>query len=362
MNEKQPQNQQQLERSLPLSVAGFNKRRLLWIAVLAVATIGVLLVLGDLPTTLGTIKRADWQLVGLAMLVHYSGFGVRGHRWQLLLRAAGYRLSYRRVISVLLGGWFVSALLPARLGEVFRMAALRLPQRKDDIAVPVADSLSTIILERALDMIALLSLGALFGYLALGAALPRWITTSYLITIGILAALAIGVLVAPGALSWIASLSANRLWATLVAFAQEIVVSLRSLPAHPRIALVTVLESGYIWLCDALVLWLVLIAVGVHLSFGSASFVALTVDITAAVPLTPGGMGQIEAAYSALLALIAVAPAGIAAAVLLTRIITYWSFLLFSGAVMGIAGLGGILNKQSQEDIESVNARIEAEL
>ena len=93
---------------MPLPGIGFNPRRLLWIGVLAVATIAVLLALGDVPTTLDAIKQADWRLVGLAVLIHYSGFAVRGHRWQLLLRASGNRLGYLRVTSVLLGGWFVS--------------------------------------------------------------------------------------------------------------------------------------------------------------------------------------------------------------------------------------------------------------
>ena len=93
-------------------------------------------------------------------------------------------------------------------------------------------------------------------------------------------------------------------------------------------------------------LWLVIAGLGARLPFAEAGFVALTVDIFAAVPLTPGGMGQVEAVYAALLALLAAAPFSVAAAVLVTRAITYWSFLLFSGAVTFAAGFGSLLAPQ----------------
>ena len=144
-------------------------------------------------------------------------------------------------------------------------------------------------------------------------------------------------------------------------FAAQTVASLRTLPAHPRIALAAIAESLYIWLCDALLLWLVLAAVGVQLAFANAGFVALTVDISAAVPLTPGGMGQIEAAYAALLSLLAVAPAGISAAVLLARIISYWSFLLFSGIVTFASGLGSIFFRQQTPPAAASATKAEAE-
>jgi uncharacterized protein (TIRG00374 family) len=339
-------SQVQTQAETPLPNIGFNRRRLLWIGVLAVATLSLLLLLGDAPTTLDTVIHADWRLIGLATLIHYSGFAVRGHRWQLLLRASGYRLGYLHVTSVLLGGWFVSALLPVRLGEVFRIAALKLPPKPTKPAVPVADSLSSIILERTLDISALLILSASFGYLALGANLPNWVTASYIAALLLLLAVAAALLLAPGIVGRIRTWSSNRWWIASVDFVQQTVAALRTLPAHPRIALSTIGESLYIWLCDALLLWLVLAGVGIRMPFANAGFVALTVDISAAVPLTPGGLGQIEAVFSALLALLALAPTGISAAVLVTRAISYWSFLVFSGIVTFAAGLGSVFSRR----------------
>jgi uncharacterized protein (TIRG00374 family) len=106
------------------------------------------------------------------------------------------------------------------------------------------------------------------------------------------------------------------------------------------VALQAVVMSVLIWLCDAGLLWLAARALGQHLPAAVAGFVALSADIFAAVPLTPGGMGQIESAYAALLRLAAQPDLPIPALVLLTRAVSYWSFLLFAGAVtlLGVAG------------------------
>jgi uncharacterized protein (TIRG00374 family) len=90
-------------------------------------------------------------------------------------------------------------------------------------------------------------------------------------------------------------------------------------------------------------MWLVLKALGVTAGLGSITFVALTVDIFAAIPVTPGGIGQIEAVNVALLALLPLPPFNIAAAVLVNRAISYWSFLLFSGFVTFAAGIGQLM-------------------
>jgi hypothetical protein len=91
------------------------------------------------------------------------------------------------------------------------------------------------------------------------------------------------------------------------------------------------------------VLWLVAISLDAPLPLPAAAFVALTVDVLAAVPLTPGGVGQIDAAYAALLALLALPIQQVGAVVLLVRFITYWSFLAFSGLITLLGGFGSLL-------------------
>jgi uncharacterized protein (TIRG00374 family) len=318
-------------------------KRLAILAGLGVLTVALLLALGDARSTWTALTGTNLRLLMLALLVHYSSFAVRGHRWQLLLAAAGHRLGYLYVTGVLISGWFVSALLPARTGDLFRVAVLRLPPG-DQPVVPVADSLGSIVLERVLDIAAILVLSVGLGYLFLGSQAPRWLQATYLVTLGLLAAFGVALLLLPRTVAWLSRLSTHRLWQATMRFLAQLATSLAALWRRPTVAAATLGESLYIWLCDALVLWLVVASLGVTgIPFGSVAFVALAVDILAAAPLTPGGIGQVEAAYAALLALLPGATLPISAVVLVVRGVTYWSFVLFSGIVLFAAGFGRLL-------------------
>ena len=327
------------DRSGGLSAVRLDARRLALLAALAAATVALLVTLGGGRVTLDALRRVDVRLIALAAAVHYGGFALRGHRWQTLLAALGHRLGYRYTTSVLLAGWFVSAMVPARAGDLLRVAALRLPPPSQP-RVPAADSLASLFLERTLDLLAILALSAGASLVVLGGRVPSWVLGSYGVTLALLVALTVTALVVPSLLARARDAWSQPTWAAAWDFAFQAAASLRRLPRDPRMAALVVVESLAIWLCDGLLLWLVVLSLGYTLPLAASIFVALTVDIFAAVPLTPGGLGQIETAYAALLALLAQGGIPIAAVVLAARGVSYWSFLLVSGLVTLGAGLG----------------------
>jgi uncharacterized protein (TIRG00374 family) len=324
------------------AILRLDTRRLLLLGLLAAATIALLLTLGGGQITLDALSHADWRLLALAALIHYGGFALRGHRWQLLLKTVGYRLGYLYTSGVLLSGWFVSALLPARAGDAFRLLALQTPPPTQP-PVPVAAALGTVVLERALDILAILLLGAGFSLMVLQGRIPGWLLGVYGGALALVLLLGGILLATPFLLERLHALSARPLWHKTLDFLTQIASTLRQLARHPGMALLAVGESLLIWLCDGLLLWLVVLSLGHPFLLGEASFVALTVDIFAAVPLTPGGIGQIETAYALLLALIAHPGLQIPAVVLATRAISYWSFLILSGLVALLTGFGRVL-------------------
>ena len=329
------------------NLAQLTPRRIALLAGLALLTLALMLTLGGGEAALRALAGADLRWLGLALLIHYSGFAVRGLRWQQLLRVMGYRLGWRYSTALLLSGWFASALLPARAGDLLRVGVLRLEDDQHPV-VPVADGLGSILLERLLDLLAIILLGAGIGFLLLRTQMPIWVLTAYGVGLAALAGLTIALLLAPPLLRWLRGWSTQIWWQKLLDFAGELAQSLRVLGGHPVAALLVIGESLYIWLCDALLMWLVLRSMGVTVGLGSIAFVALTVDIFAAIPLTPGGIGQIEAVNAALLALLPLPPFNVAAAVLLNRAISYWSFLLFSGIVTFAAGIGQLLVRKAE--------------
>ena len=328
---------------------------------LGVATWAGLIVLFGGQTALQAIATANpWWLL-LAVLVHYSSFAVRGHRWQQLLGMMGHRLDYLYTTALLIAGWFVSALLPARAGDFMRIGVLRLDSSRHE-PIAVADSLGSIVLERALDILAIVGLGLVFGWAVLQTQAPGWLLASYAAAVALLLVLIVGVLLAPSLVAWLRRWSQHRLWQALLNFGEQLIASLRVLMRRPRRAALVTVESLYIWLCDALVVWFVLRSLGAAVPFEIAAFVALTVDVLAAAPITPGGVGQIDAAYVAIFALLPATTLGstafnIGAAVLLVRFITYWSFLVFSGLVTVLAGFGELIQRV-RGDVSTVQAAV----
>jgi len=336
-----------IERNISLGSAlallRLDRNRIVLLAALGGLSVALLLALGGGRTALTALAHADWRWIGLAIAVHYSGFVMRGWRWQQLLATMGHRFTWRFMMTLLLAGWFVSSLLPARAGDLIRVGVLHAPPHESlpsRHAVPVANGLGSIVLERALDLLAILLLGASFGFVVLRAQLPGWVLAAY--TVGIVALIVFGVvlLIIPSILDWLRRWSGHRFWQMALDFAAQLVDSLRTLLRQPQTALLVVAASLYIWLCDAVLMWLCVGSLGTWLPFGRAAFVAFTVDVFAIVPLTPGGIGQIETVNATLLALLALPTTQVAAAVLVNRTISYWSFLLFSGVVTFGAGFG----------------------
>jgi uncharacterized protein (TIRG00374 family) len=323
-------------------LGAFNRRRLLLIGLIGFASVAVLVGLAGGRAAFAAIAGANWTILGVALAVHYSSFALRGQRWQRLLAALAYPLPYSYVTSLLLAGWFTSALLPARAGDLLRVGVLRLDTTRH-APVPVAASLSSIVLERVLDILSILLLGAAFGFALLRDQIPDWLLGSYLVGILLLLSFGGGLVLAPPFLVWLRRLSAHRFWQMGLDFVGHFVMGLRTLFRQPATAAVVIVVSLFIWLCDALVLWLVALSLHAPLPLPAAAFVALTVDVLAAIPLTPGGVGQIDAAYAALLALLTLPGAQVGAVVLLVRFITYWSFLAFSGLVTALSGFGALL-------------------
>lgn len=317
-------------------------RRIVILIGLGLLTIVFLLALGGGRTALAAVAAVDLRWIGVGLIIHYSGFVVRGVRWQQLLKVLGYPLSWRYVMSLLLSGWFVSALLPARAGDLLRVALLRTATSSHP-PIPITDSVGSIVTERALDMIALVVLGAGVGFTLLRTAMPGWIVAAYGSALLLLGLALVALLIAPPLLQWLRRRSKQPFWHKALDLAAQLVQSLRTLGRFPAMTMLVLVESLYIWLCDALLMWAVLQAMAINAPLAGITFVALTVDIFAAIPLTPGGIGQIEAVNMALLALLPLPPFNLAAAVLLNRAISYWSFLIVSGMVTFAAGIGQMM-------------------
>ncbi len=98
------------------------------------------------------LKNADYRFVFLSMLLGCLSHWSRGVRWTIALRPLGYKVQKRRAFVAVMTGYLMNTAVP-RAGEVARCVFLK---RTDD--VPIETSLGSVIGERALDFLILLSI------------------------------------------------------------------------------------------------------------------------------------------------------------------------------------------------------------
>ncbi len=171
-----------------------NQRAALVIGILlSVVLVGAVLAGVDLGRVRAALAGAEYGYLVPAVLLLFVGHFARALRWRALL--AG-RLPLGRTFNILNISYLFNGVLPFRLGEVARMFLAT----RADPPVPVFTSLSTILVERLLDLLAVLML---LGGVLVVLPLPAAVTTAGL-TLGL------------GALAGIAALvvfARRRAWA-----------------------------------------------------------------------------------------------------------------------------------------------------
>jgi uncharacterized protein (TIRG00374 family) len=294
--------------------------------VIPLVVIGVFVSLNgaQLQKVPGLIGGADLRLVALAFVIFYSGFPMRGVRWATLLRGTGIRVSARDSTEILFLSWLVNCVVPAKLGDVYRAYLLKI-----NSDASLSRTFGTVFIERVLDIIAIAGLGIAAGFWSFRNGLPGPIQVVFVIGLVVVAGLSIGLF-------------------TMRNFGRRI---LNALPTPPRVLeLYERFEEGVfgaialrqlpylggltisIWMTEALRLFFVVHALNfadVELGLSGAVFVALIGSLLTAVPLSPAGLGIVEAGVVGVLTVAYGVPLAEATAIaLLDRVISVFSVIV----------------------------------
>jgi uncharacterized protein (TIRG00374 family) len=272
------------------------------IFLLTLGLLGVFLRSVDVSGVWAETRRADPVLLLLAVLITGVTYAVRALRWQYLLAAIGptrFSTAFRTTVI----GFAATFLLPARAGEVIRPYLLA---RREGLNATAA--FATIIVERLLDLITVLTLFACFvltagpgvvsgdpdqfarvkfgGLMAAGAAAIGsgllFILAGHPERMGRVALRIEHVL--PAKLA--------RILATFVeTFAQGLAVM-----RQPRRMVVALALSLPLWLALATGIWLTSRAFHITFPF-AASFLVVTLLVVGVSVPTPGAVGGFHLAY-----------------------------------------------------------------
>jgi uncharacterized protein (TIRG00374 family) len=113
-------------------------------ALISVALIATILYFVDFRTMWESIRKADYRILGFAMILSFIWMVVRAKVWQTLLRD---KPTYRDVLFTTSEGYLLNNFLPFRLGELGRAFLI---SRK--AGMQFGEVLPTIVIERVIDL------------------------------------------------------------------------------------------------------------------------------------------------------------------------------------------------------------------
>lgn len=242
------------------------------------------------------MKSARGDLLLAAFGLTLAMYIVRAERWQYLLAPLGdtrFRVALRTTVI----GFAASFILPARAGEVLRPYLLARQEQ-----LPVTAAFATVIVERMLDLVAVLILLATFLF-ALengeAAAAPRlyqavWYGGAIAAPIGI------GILVTMFVMAGhperlhrvvlqVERILPARLARAVASFARTFAEGL-AVVRHPSRLVWAMAWSMVLWIAIATQVWIIVRAFNITMPFAGSFLLTAMLVVGVAVP-TPGGVG-----------------------------------------------------------------------
>ena len=280
----------------------------------------------DFGATWQRITGANPIFLALAVLAYYATFPLRGYRWSFVLSRVGTRLGLRDATEILFLSWFVNCLVPAKLGDLYRAYLL-----KGNFGGSISRTVGTIFIERIADIVVIFGLALAAGFWSFRGRSRPEIDALFLAGFAVAAVL---VLLVIGLRYFGARLT--RILPERVADLYERfhegstgALTARSLP---QIGALTVA----IWLLEGLRLFFVIRALdlpGAALGISASLFVALAASLLTAIPLTPAGVGFVEAGIVGALSIYGVVDEPAVAVALTDRAISIVTVIILGGIV-----------------------------
>jgi uncharacterized membrane protein YbhN (UPF0104 family) len=264
-----------------------------------------------------------WLLAALA--IYYAGFPLRGYRWALLVRGAGYPLKVRDSTEIILISWLVNCLVPAKLGDVYRAYLLRI-----NTGISLSTTFGTVFIERMFDLIAIATLGLAAGFWSFRDGMSDEVRLIFGFGLIVLAVLVIGLfLVRNFGRRILVRLPVPKRAVELYDLFEEGMFGI-----DRRTVIVVAVVTGLIWTTEALRLLFVIESMPftVQIGISGAFFIALIASLLTAVPFTPAGLGLADGAMVFVLTAVYQVPQTEAVAItLVDRAISVLSVIVVGG-------------------------------
>ncbi len=240
------------------------------------------------------IKNTSLMYVFIGFLAVTGAFLMRTWRWKILLRASGQFLPGSILFKTLLFGFFLNYLIPARAGDIARSAVLKTIEK-----IPAGISLTTIIIERAMDMF---TLALLFG---LAAVLVLKSNNIIFIAIAsfMIAFLMIAILLLIYKYNDFISGKLGKKFPGISGFLKSMKEGIYSIYTNPNAMVVTIIFSISVWIFEISGVYMAGLAIGYKIPFSIAAVAGISSFLSQTIPITPGGLGIYEGTMASVLVL-----------------------------------------------------------
>ena len=236
------------------------------------------------------LAEASWGWFLAAAAATVLAVMIRAWRWQLLL-APIERIAFEPLFSATMIGYFGNGVLPLRIGELMRAAALG--RRRGHVDVSTA--LGSIAVERLLDVVSALAVAVVVVPLAggLGGGIAAWSGAAALV----LAAFAALVVASrsPRVRSVVVARAESAGGGKLGELARSFLRGLLILGERPAL-LPIALQTVAIWVLYLATAWMSARAAGITLSAIETGAVLVATVVAVSVPAAPGFVGTYHAA------------------------------------------------------------------
>jgi uncharacterized protein (TIRG00374 family) len=243
----------------------------------------------DWGRTWSQILHANPALLGIALLAYYLTFPLRGYRWAFILRRTGTSIRFTDATEILFLSWFVNCLVPAKLGDLYRAYLL-----KGSHGGSASRTVGTVFIERISDIIMIFALALAAGFWSFRGRHRPDVDALFIVGFAVAAALLVFVV----ALRLVGAHVTRFLPARIGELYERFHEGSTGALTFRSIPVILVLTAG-IWLLEGIRVYFVIRALDLpgaaNLGISASIFVALAAALLTAIPLTPAGVGFVEA-------------------------------------------------------------------
>lgn len=291
------------------------------------------------------IAGANYTYLLLAIIVQFIGILFLTLRWKTFIDMSGIRVSLSKVYQIMLVGISMSNLTPsARVGgEPLRAYLLKMHG-----GCKAGDSLSTVVIERIFDSVTFAVMSLIIVGMA-AVALPLWISmlvfAAFLLNAVFLFTMVYASIERKAGMGFVRSmlhffgrfirkLRDEKMRSRIYAAVEDYVSNAKYLLNQRKLWVRAMCFSLMVWVCDAVRIWLVFMALGMDVPLPLVFTVLVVSGLVGFIPLLPGGLALIESSMIIIYTASGINAVFAGTQTILDRLISYW-LVTFSGLFWG---------------------------